>query len=101
MSIQAGAATCTGPALPASRLLQGREGLSVEECTLLGNDLVLHSSSSGGETEVCGKLIMAHPTVFVRLKNIKMVSVGGLARPILGWPRLGRGRGGVTRVVAM
>ena len=31
-------------------------------------------------------LVLAHWTVFVSLKNIKMVSVGGLGRPIFGWP---------------
>ena len=30
-------------------------------------------------------LVLAHPTVFVSLKKIKMVSVGDLARPIFGW----------------
>ena len=29
-------------------------------------------------------LVLAHATVFVSLKNIKVVSVGGLARAILG-----------------
>ena len=31
-------------------------------------------------------LVLAQSTVFVSLKNIKMVSVGGLGRPIFGWP---------------
>ena len=31
-------------------------------------------------------LALAQSTVFVSLKNIKMVSVGGLGRPIFGWP---------------
>ena len=30
-------------------------------------------------------LVLAQSTVFVSLKNIKMVSVGGLGRPIHGW----------------
>ena len=31
-------------------------------------------------------LVLAHWMDFVSLKNIKMVSVGGLGRPIFGWP---------------